>query len=461
MTETEGLGGGWRATASGSASTAPSALAAQTGGRVSEAVLQNIESGRKLDTRPSRNCSRSAAPSASRPCCSSRHWRPRTRPSTSPGLGRVGEHDRGEFDAWVRGMEPVTAGRAPALLLRWRSTRSAPRPGTRRLAHGRPGATTRRADRHDHPSAGAVLGRRRPGTAAARIPHRSAVRRPGRVGWTSPGHTARGDRNRRGEAASWGQGNRRVAPLSGARDGEILALFTSTIRCPYASSRRAGWRMGPRMSSRTPARRSACGSAPRLRFIEAERATRGCLGLALRRRTLPRSFCESLPEQAQRSIARCPLRRAPDRPLSHDVEELRECGGRDATPPHRARDPVGGAQATLGGEACNAAGQRAVGDNGSMNRRVGSDTSPMHIERRAVPGIRADESRHLDRGWVAHLLEEIVQVRVDDRTEGERLSSARCVGVGVHAEPAAKVGARQRALSTMLSSGRGPRAGRR
>lgn len=95
------------------------ALAARTGGRVSEAVLQNIESGRKPDPSVAQLLEISHALGISPLLLLA----PLETPHATLDLVGIGEELRSmtaaQFDAWARGTEAVTAGRAPALLLRW------------------------------------------------------------------------------------------------------------------------------------------------------------------------------------------------------------------------------------------------------------------------------------------------------------------------------------------------------
>lgn len=95
------------------------ALAARTGGRVSEAVLQNIECGRKPDPSVAQVLEISRALGISPLLLLA----PLETPHATLDLAGIGEDLRkmtaSQFDAWVRGTEPVTAGRAPGLLLRW------------------------------------------------------------------------------------------------------------------------------------------------------------------------------------------------------------------------------------------------------------------------------------------------------------------------------------------------------
>lgn len=95
------------------------ALAARTGGRVSEAVLQNIESGRKADLLVSQLLEISRALGISPLLLLA----PLETPLASLDIAGVGDELRSmtatQFDAWVRGTSPVIAGRASALLLRW------------------------------------------------------------------------------------------------------------------------------------------------------------------------------------------------------------------------------------------------------------------------------------------------------------------------------------------------------
>lgn len=94
------------------------ALAAHTGGRVSEAVLQNIESGRKADISVAQLLEISWALGISPLLLLA----PLDSPNAHLDLAGIGDGlsamTSAAFDAWVRGTGPVTIGRAPALLLR-------------------------------------------------------------------------------------------------------------------------------------------------------------------------------------------------------------------------------------------------------------------------------------------------------------------------------------------------------
>lgn len=95
------------------------ALAAATGGRVSQAVLQNIESGRKADPTVAQLLEISRALGVSPLLLLA----PLETPLAPLDLAGVGEQLAGmtaiDFDEWVRGVTPVAVGRAPALQLRW------------------------------------------------------------------------------------------------------------------------------------------------------------------------------------------------------------------------------------------------------------------------------------------------------------------------------------------------------
>lgn len=86
---------------------------------MSEAVLQNIESGRKQDVTVAQLLEISRALGISPLLLLA----PLETPHAPLDLTGVGEDLRSmtaaEFDVWVRGTAPVRAGRAPALLLRW------------------------------------------------------------------------------------------------------------------------------------------------------------------------------------------------------------------------------------------------------------------------------------------------------------------------------------------------------
>lgn len=95
------------------------ALSARTGGRISESVLQNIESGRKLDLSVSQLLEISRALGISPLLLLA----PLETPFATLDLHGISEDLRcmtaAQFDAWVRGTGEVTAGRAPALMLRF------------------------------------------------------------------------------------------------------------------------------------------------------------------------------------------------------------------------------------------------------------------------------------------------------------------------------------------------------
>jgi len=85
---------------------------------VSEAVLQNIESGRKLDISVAQLLEISWALGISPLLLLA----PLESPHQTLDLAGIGDSLRAmtsaDFDAWVRGTAPITVGRAPALLLR-------------------------------------------------------------------------------------------------------------------------------------------------------------------------------------------------------------------------------------------------------------------------------------------------------------------------------------------------------
>lgn len=95
------------------------ALSARTGGRISESVLQNIESGRKPDPSVSQLLEISRALGISPLLLLA----PLETPFATLDLTGLSEDLRSmtaaQFDSWVRGTGPVTAGRAPTLLLRF------------------------------------------------------------------------------------------------------------------------------------------------------------------------------------------------------------------------------------------------------------------------------------------------------------------------------------------------------
>lgn len=95
------------------------ALAAATDGRVSQAVLQNIESGRKPDLSVAQLLEISRALGISPLLLLA----PLETPTATLDLAGLGEQLTSmtaiEFDEWVRGTAPTSVGRATALHMRW------------------------------------------------------------------------------------------------------------------------------------------------------------------------------------------------------------------------------------------------------------------------------------------------------------------------------------------------------
>lgn len=119
MTESEGLGRRLARYRKRLGFESTRVLADRTDGRVSESVLQNIESGRKADLSVVQLLEISRALGISPLLLLA----PLERPMAPLDLAGLGDDLRSmtaaQFDTWVRGTGPVTAGRAPALLLRW------------------------------------------------------------------------------------------------------------------------------------------------------------------------------------------------------------------------------------------------------------------------------------------------------------------------------------------------------
>lgn len=97
------------------------ALAAATGGRVSPAVLQNLESGRKPDLSVAQLLEVSRALGISPLLLLA----PLETPMATLDLAGLGEQLAGmtaiEFDEWVRGTAPVSVSRAAALHMGWQA----------------------------------------------------------------------------------------------------------------------------------------------------------------------------------------------------------------------------------------------------------------------------------------------------------------------------------------------------